>query len=171
MMEKLIRLDQLQRFKERADEKYQDKLTAGNNININGNTISATAAPLNPTYTELVLPEQDASSGAITVIGNVTLMPGIYFLVYTCCYSTASITGNYCECGFSTNTTDITGAGRAWGDSRKVVLTHVTQTGVSGVFDVPASAYPNGRTYYFLAKHDIRVGIRVWPHCSYIKLA
>lgn len=42
MAEKLIRLPQLQTFKEQADLKYQDKLTAGSNITIDDNTISAT---------------------------------------------------------------------------------------------------------------------------------
>lgn len=41
MAEKLIRLPQLQEFKTKADLKYQDKLTAGSNITISGNTISA----------------------------------------------------------------------------------------------------------------------------------
>lgn len=42
MAEKLIRLPQLQTFKQQADLKYQDKLTAGTNITISGTTISAT---------------------------------------------------------------------------------------------------------------------------------
>lgn len=41
MSEKLIRLPQLQRFKTNADATYQGKLTAGTNITISGNTISA----------------------------------------------------------------------------------------------------------------------------------
>lgn len=41
MAEKLIRLPQLQRFKQNADTVYQGKLTAGSNITISGNTISA----------------------------------------------------------------------------------------------------------------------------------
>lgn len=41
MADKLIRLPQLQRFKTNADAKYQDKLTAGSNITISGNVISA----------------------------------------------------------------------------------------------------------------------------------
>ena len=41
MADKIIRLPQLQRFKTNADAKYQDKLTAGSNITISGNTISA----------------------------------------------------------------------------------------------------------------------------------
>lgn len=40
--EKLIRLPQLQTFKQQADLKYQDKLTAGSNITITDSTISAT---------------------------------------------------------------------------------------------------------------------------------
>lgn len=42
MAEKLIRLPQLQTFKQQADLKYQDKLTAGANITITGSTVSAT---------------------------------------------------------------------------------------------------------------------------------
>ena len=38
---KIIRLPQLQRFKQNADAKYQDKLTAGSNITISNNVISA----------------------------------------------------------------------------------------------------------------------------------
>lgn len=41
MADKLVRLPQLQRFKTNADLKYQDKLTAGNNITISNNVISA----------------------------------------------------------------------------------------------------------------------------------
>lgn len=43
MAEKLIRLPQLQTFKQQADLKYQDKLTAGSNITISNNVISAQA--------------------------------------------------------------------------------------------------------------------------------
>jgi len=42
MAEKLIRLPQLATFKQQADLKYQDKLTAGSNITITGSTVSAT---------------------------------------------------------------------------------------------------------------------------------
>lgn len=41
MAEKIIRLPQLQRFKQNADTTYQGKLTAGSNITISGNVISA----------------------------------------------------------------------------------------------------------------------------------
>ena len=43
MPEKIVRLPQLQRFKTNADATYQGKLTAGSNITISGNTISAQA--------------------------------------------------------------------------------------------------------------------------------
>ena len=41
MAEKLIRLPQLQRFKQNADAAYQGKLTAGDNVTISNNVISA----------------------------------------------------------------------------------------------------------------------------------
>ncbi len=41
MAEKIIRLPQLQRFKQNLDTNFQGKLTAGSNITISGNTISA----------------------------------------------------------------------------------------------------------------------------------
>lgn len=169
MAEKLIRLEQLQRFKTKADAKYQNKLTAGNNISISGNTISAIAAPSNPTFTELHFSGGSTTSGSITTIGNVTLMPGIYFLAYTCRFW--NISGGYRQCGFSTNTTDMTGFGRAWGDSRVSIYGSSTYTMVSGVFDVSASSYPNGRTFYFLTKQNSGSDVRVEPYCSYVKLA
>lgn len=42
MRNKLIDLNALSSYKTQSDLKYQDKLTAGTNITINGNTISAT---------------------------------------------------------------------------------------------------------------------------------
>ena len=41
MPEKIVRLPQLQRFKQNLDTNFQAKLTAGSNITISGNTISA----------------------------------------------------------------------------------------------------------------------------------
>lgn len=170
MPEKLIRLPQLQRFKAKADLKYQDKLVAGNNINISGNTISAIAAPSNPTYTELSLSSRTIAANTIVVIDSVTIMPGTYFLVYAC-YFPYSNYSEYFQCGFSTNTTDITGSGRAWGDFRRgsYVSTPV-QTRVAGVFNVSASSYPNGQTFYLLVKQN-RASMQVYPSCSYVKLA
>lgn len=169
MAEKLIRLSALQRFKTKADAKYQDKLTAGSNINISGNTISAIAAPSNPTYTQIEFnPRYLINDSAIKLLSSVTLMPGIYFLVYTCYFSTTNV-GGYRQCGFSTKETDITGFGRAWGDSR-LGASYNIQTCVSGVFEVSASSYPNGQTFYFLARFSGGT-IYASPNCSYVKLA
>lgn len=168
MPEKLIRLPQLQRFKAKADLKYQNKLVAGDNINITGNTISAIATPSNPTFTKLALSNREIDADTITVIDSVTIMPGTYFLVYTC-YFGYSRYSEYFQCGFSTNTTDITGYGRAWGDFKFASGTF-TQPCVAGVFNVSASSYPNGQTFYLLAKQN-RARMQVYPSCSYVKLA
>lgn len=168
MAEKLIRLDQLQRFKTKADAKYQDKLTAGNNINIAGSTISVIAAQSNPIRTALSLNySYSTEDTVIKKIYTVTLMPGIYFLVYTCYFNYGG--SGYRQCGFSTSETDITGFGRAWGDSR--YSSTGIQTCVSGVFDVSASSYPNGRTFYLLARQKSGGSISVRPKCTYVKLA
>ena len=169
MAEKLIKLEQLQRFKTKADAKYQDKLAAGNNINITGSTISVFAAQSNPTYTKLDLSYSYIDSNVLTVMGSVTLMPGTYFLVYTCYFPDVS-GGGYRQCGFSTNTTDITGFGRAWGDYRKDSGRN-TQTCVAGVFNISASSYPDGQTFYFLARQNSGGRFIIYPDCSYVKLA
>lgn len=170
MAEKLIRLEQLQRFKTKADAKYQDKLTAGSNVNISGNTISVFAAQSNPTYTEVNLSSGYVTqTGTILNIESITLMPGTYFLVYTCRFY--NIYGGYRQCGFSTNTTDITGFGRSWGDFRKFNSNSYTFTRVSGVVNVSASSYPNGQTFYLLARQNSGKDVRVEPYCSYVKLA
>lgn len=168
MAEKLIRLPQLQRFKEKADLKYQDKLVAGSSINITDNTISAIAAQSNPTFTELDLSSTYVNSLEYKTITSVTLMPGVYFLVYTCYFV---YTGKgYRQCGFSTKQTDITGFGRAWGDFR-VTSGNSDQTSVSGVFSISASSYPDGQKFYLLACQNSGARLLVYPHCSYIKLA
>lgn len=175
-MEKLIRLPQLQRFKEKFDLKYQNKLVVGDNINITGNTISAVTAPSNPVFTELNLSFSYVPSSTITVVGNVTLMPGTYFLVYTCYFSSHNAGYHYRQCGFSTNQTDITGYGRSWGDFRSSKyggynLGMPVQTCVSGIVNVSASAYPSGQQFYLLARHNDNSSIQVYPNCSYVKLA
>lgn len=170
MAKKLIKLEQLQRFKSKADAKYQDKLTAGSNISISNNTISVFAAQSNPTYTELNLDTSYVTyDDTIRNIKTVTLMPGTYFLVYTCRFS-ANSTG-YRQCGFSTSQTDITGFGRSWGDSRKANTNAYTYTRVSGVFNISASSYPNGQTFYLLARQNSGGALYVYPYCSYVKLA
>jgi hypothetical protein len=169
MPEKLIRLPQLQRFKAKADLKYQNKLVAGDNINISGNTISAIATPSNPTYTKLDLSDRYIDSTILSSMGSITLMPGTYFLVYTCYFPDVS-GGGYRQCGFSTNTTDITGFGRSWGDFRKDSGGD-TQTCVAGVFNISASSYPDGQTFYFLARQNSGNRFIIYPDCSYVKLA
>lgn len=170
MAEKLIRLEQLQRFKTKADAKYQDKLAAGNNINITGSTISVFAAQSNPTYTQVALNySYSTESTVIKSIKSITLMPGTYFLVYTCYFNNGGGSG-YRQCGFSTNTTDITGFGRAWGDFRYAGR-QGRQTCVSGIVNVSASSYPNGQQFYLLARQSGNASLLVYPSCSYVKLA
>lgn len=59
MSSKLIRLEQLQRFKTNSDAAYQGKLTAGSNITISGNTISA----------QMTLGQQNIYNATITSAG------------------------------------------------------------------------------------------------------
>lgn len=166
MAEKLIRLPQLQRFKQKADAKYQDKLTAGSNIAISGNTISATGAP---GYTAAKGSGSNSlSSGTLTNVGSVKLQPGLYIIQYTCQF--ASNSTGYRQCGFSTNTTDITGYGSAFCDSRYAVSGSTTQTAVVGIVEVSATSYPNGRTFYLLAQQNSGSALTAYPRCYYIKL-
>lgn len=72
MTEKIIRLPQLQRFKTNADAAYQGKLTAGSNITISGNTISA----------QVTAAQQNIYNATITSAGwsgtsNTVSVPGI----------------------------------------------------------------------------------------------
>lgn len=170
MSNKLIGLDQLQEFKTRSDAKYQDKLTAGSNISINNDEISSN--PWVATYVAAKNSgEQTVNTGSIVNLGSVTLAPGKYFIVYTCTFavvSGASAVTGYVQAGFSANTTDITGFGRGWGDNRKSSSLIETQTSVSGVTEILASDYPNGRTFYMLAKHNTR-NRTCYPRCYYIK--
>lgn len=71
MAEKLIRLPQLQRFKQKADLKYQDKLTAGSNITINNNVISAQTTFGQQTIYNATIPVSgwSGTSNAVTVQG------------------------------------------------------------------------------------------------------
>lgn len=166
MSNKLIDLSQLQEFKTKSDLKYQDKLIAGNNISISNDVISAMEGGV--TYVEVTLPStKSISNNSVVKIEEITLQPGHYIITYTCSYDSNS-TG-YRQCGFSTNATDITGFGRAWGDSRRAVSGDRTQTCVSGTFEVSAEDYPNGRTFYFLARQNRGSTLTARPRCSYIK--
>lgn len=163
MANKLINLTGLQEFKTNSDQKYQDKLTAGSNISIVNDVISSPYGA--PTFSGAVLTgNQTVANNTIVQVGSVTLQPGKYILSFTCTY--ASNNTGYRQCGFSTNTTDITGFGRAWGDNQTAVYDGMTQTNVSGSFEVTAS---NGQTFYFLAKQTSGSSLTATPRCYYIK--
>lgn len=170
MSNKLIGLNQLQEFKTQSDAKYQDKLTAGSNITISNNVISASISV--PTYVAVKdSGSQNVSAGSIVNLGSVTLTPGKYFVVYTCYFDVQSGSTEkigYVQAGFSTNTTDITGYGRGWGDNRKSTSRNITQTSVSGCIEISSSDYPNGRTFYMLANHNTQ-SRTCYPRCYYIK--
>ena len=69
MADKLIRLPQLQRFKQNADAKYQDKLTAGIGISLTGTTIAVTN-PVQPAfYATVTANGWSGTSNAVTVQG------------------------------------------------------------------------------------------------------
>lgn len=163
MSNKLVDLNALSEYKTKSDLKYQDKLTAGSSISISNNVISAT-----PTcVTNTLSGSQSVANNTIVSFGSITLMPGNYIISYTCTFGSNS-TG-YRQCGFSTNTTDITGFGRGWGDNRVADSGVETTTCVSGSFDVSASSYPNGQTFYFLAKQNSGSSLNAMPRCSYLK--
>lgn len=71
MSSKLIRLEQLQRFKNNADAAYQGKLTAGSNITISGNTISAQTTVGGQSIYNVTIPAASWSgtSNTVTVQG------------------------------------------------------------------------------------------------------
>lgn len=161
MSNKLISLSCLQEFKTHSDAKYQDKLTAGNNISIINDVISATS--VQPTYRAVMDSGRYAlANDTIVNLGSVTLSPGKYFIVYTCYMMPGSSSG-YAQCGFSTNTTDITGFGRSWGDNQSV-LRDQTQPRVAGVINVTSS-----QTFYMLAKQTSGSDCYCYPRCYYIK--
>ena len=99
MSNKLINLTGLQEFKTDSDLKYQDKLTAGSNIGIVNNVISAN--PYGATYVAVKdSGSQSISANTIYSFGSVVLQPGNYIIVYTCTFTGAA---GYAQCGFSTN--------------------------------------------------------------------
>lgn len=166
MASKIIRLPQLQRFKQNADAKYQDKLTAGSNITISGNTISATGVP---SYVAVQgLGSNSVANNTVTKVGEVTLQPGLYIIQYTCQFASNS-TGHR-QCGFSITTSSLDGLGIEFRDIRDAVSGAVTQTEVVGIVDVSASSYPNGRTFYLLAQQNSGSSLTAYPRAYYVKL-
>lgn len=164
MSNKLIDINALSEYKTDADLKYQDKLTPGEGIAINNGVVAVDLM-----YGSTLSGSKAVTRGAVYKLGDITLAPGKYYLQFTCQFASDSV--GYRQCGFSTNTTDIAGFGEAYCDSRKAVNGALTQTAVHAIFEVSASEYPNGRTFYFLAKQT-RNGtstLTAYPRCYYIK--
>ena len=165
MADKLIDLSRLQVYKSYADAKYQDKLTAGSNISINDNTISKIGAPI---YSYIPLDDQLTTSGTTTSLGEVTLQPGIYVLMYTVTFH--ANTSGYRRIGFSTGTRYLDGFGAIFQDSQAPTGSSITtQTMVTAIFDVSATSYPNGRTFYFLAYQNSGSTLTAYPRAYYLK--
>lgn len=166
MSNKLIDLNALSAYKTQSDAKYQDKLTAGTGISISGSVISATTNT--PNYVGAVTSgSKSASSGTLTQVGSFTLQPGRYLVQYTCQF--ASNANGYRQCGLSPNTTAIDGLGDGGWDGRASARGVITQTWVTVVVDVSATDYPNGRTFYCLARQNSGSTIAVYPRCYYLK--
>lgn len=166
MADKLISLSELQEYKTYADAKYQDKITAGSNIFLSDNTISHAGSP--SFSGNIMLGNREVANNTLTELDSITLQPGIYVLIYTCLFPA---TNGCVQCGFSTNTTDITGFGVAYMDSASPVTNTSTQTRVSAIFEISAADYPNGRKFYFLAyqKNSGSTVLNVTPRALYFK--
>ena len=165
MSNKLIALPQLQQYKTYADLKYQDKLTAGNDISIINKIISA--KPTLVTTDELgITGAESTTSGTITKIAEVTFQPGIYAFIYTCSFE-ANATG-YRQCGFS-NGQWIDGLGIAYADFQCAVSGDITVTRVEGMIEVSDSSYPNGRTFNLLALQNSGSTLDASPSLYYLK--
>lgn len=165
MSDKLISLTNLQEYKTYADAKYQGKLTAGSNISISNNVISKKGIP---TYSGgLLSGTKSVANNSLTKIGEVTLQPGIYCLAYTCTFDT-NVSG-YRLCALSINTTGVVDLGWDCLDLRYAVPQVNSQTSVTALFEVSASDYPNGRTFYFLAKQNSGSNLNCMPRAYYFK--
>lgn len=168
MAEKLIGLSQLQEYKIHADSKYQNKLTAGSNVNISGNTISASSTP---TFVKFINTGKIFVDSSTVVAGTITLLPGLYLIFYSCLFSSNS--SGIRGCGFSdTNVSSFSSLyhyGYAYHDTKKAVIDAATQTAIQAIVEVKASDYPNGRTFYFLAAHTAVTTITITPRVYYFK--
>lgn len=165
MADKLIGLNQLQEYKSYADAKYQDKLTAGNNITISNNVISANVIPTRSGA--LISGWPDVASMTVTKVGEVTLQPGLYFIEYTCLFQ--GNTNGFREIAISTNTSSLNSLGYAYTDARATNSGANTMTAVVAIIEVSASEYPNGRTLYFLAYQSSGSTITTTPRAYYLK--
>lgn len=165
MSDKLISLTQLQEYKTHADAKYQDKLTAGNNITISNNVISTIETPTRSGTIVSGWPDVP-SNGTVTKVGEVTLQPGIYYVEYICLFQ-GNTTGMR-QCAISTDTT-LTGYGYAYMDSRITNSGANTMTAVFALIEVSTSDYPNGRKFNFLAAQNSGSSLWVMPRAYYLK--
>lgn len=161
MSNKLIDFDALSNYKTYADLKYQDKLTPSDNISMNNGVVSVA-----PTYREISLSNVRLTSGTKTTVSTITLMPGNYILSFVCQF--ASNSSGRRRCSISTNT-NWDGMGLAYMDIRKAANGALTHSSVFAMFQVSATDYPNGRTFYLLALQNSGSSITVYPRCYYLK--
>lgn len=167
MADKLISLSELQEYKTYADAKYQDKITAGSNIILSGNTISRAGVP---SYSgDILTGNKTVETNTLTELGSITLQPGVYVLIYTCLFPNPNGTGTYRQCGFSSSTTDIKGFGWEYFDSLNAIGNNSTQTRVCAIFEISAAEHPNGQTFYFLAYQNSSKSLNVTPRAFYFK--
>ena len=165
MSSKLIDINALSEFKDGSDAKYQDKLTAGDNISISNGVISAKPT-LVTTETLGITNRVSTANNTITKLAEVTLQPGIYFIAYTC-YFASNATG-YRACGFST-TMYLDSLGVAYADWKRAASGSGTCTRVTGVVEVSASSYPNGRTFNLLGQQNSGGALNASPRLFYVK--
>ena len=165
MSNKLIDLNALSAYKTSSDAKYQDKLTAGDNISISNGVISA--KPTLMTTEDLNIDGRTSTANnTITKLAEVTLPPGKYFFAYTC-YFASNATG-YRACGFSQGQW-IDGLGVAYADWKRAASGSGTITRVTGVIEVSANDYPNGRTFNLLAQQNSGGALNASPRFFYVK--
>lgn len=163
MSNKLIDLDALSEYKDNADLKYQNKLTAGNCFSIVSNVISA-----KPTFVvQINTGSQSVASGSVKNLASVNLPPGNYILVYTCQFSSNS--NGYRQCSFARTASGSDNLGAFYIDRRKAVSGTLTTTSVFAIFQVSATDYPNGRTFYFNARQNSGSSLTAYPRAYYIK--
>lgn len=147
MSNKIIDLGALSEYKSKSDLIYQNKLIAGDSITLNNDVISAT-----PNFTDLSFdPGSLAIGNNETSITTRTLLPGTYYLRFTCQFASNSTGWRYCR--FYCTDVDSTSPNYInFYDCRVAVNGTLTQTGINAIFQIPASEFPNGRQFRFSAK-------------------
>lgn len=153
MSNELIDLSGLSEFKAKSDLKYQNKLTVGSGISLNNDVISVT-----PYYSGDLLSGSKSIGTSITQIGTLTLLPGTYYLKFTCQFAQNSNGWRQCQ---------LSGVGFSFSDRRKAVNGATTQTAINAIFQIPATDYPNGITFTFAATSS--TSLTAYPRAYYIK--